>query len=99
MNPKALTRAAAVTIAWIAVATIYSELSSSFKELLASIGGHHWIGKSVLSLVVFGMLYGAFAMFGNDRFSLRDTWWLIATVVLSGLAIVIFYVLHFSLSL
>ena len=95
MNPKALTRAAAVTIAWIAVATIYSELSSSFKELLASIGGHHWIGKSVLSLVVFGVLYGVFAMLGNDRFSLRDTWWLIATVVLSGLAIVIFYVLHF----
>jgi ABC-type uncharacterized transport system permease subunit len=95
MNPKALTRAAAVTIAWVAVVTICSELSSTFKELLASIGGHHWIGKSVLSLVIFGMLYGAFAMLGNDRFSLRDTWWLIATVVLSGLAIVIFYVAHF----
>jgi len=95
MNPKALTRATAMTIAWVAVVTICSELSSTFKELLASIGGHHWIGKSVLSLVVFGVLYGVFAMFGNDRFSLRDTSWLIATVVLSGLAIVIFYVVHF----
>jgi len=84
-----------MTIAWVAVVTICSELSSTFKELLASIGGHHWIGKSVLSLVVFGVLYGVFAMFGNDRFSLRDTSWLIATVVLSGLAIVIFYVVHF----
>jgi len=90
MNPKALTRAAAVTIAWVAVVTIYSELSSAFKELLASIGGHHWIGKSVLSLVVFGILYLLFAKFGDDEF-----WWLIGTVVVSGLAIVIFYVWHF----
>lgn len=95
MNPKALTRAAAVTIAWIALATILSELSSTFKELLALIGGHHWIGKSVLSPVLFGLSYLVFAKLGDDRFSLRDTWWLIGTVVISGLAIVIFYVLHF----
>ena len=56
MNPKALTRAAAVTIAWVAVVTIYSELSSTFKELLASIGGHHWIGNRdflFIALLVF----------------------------------------------
>ena len=94
MNPKALTRAAAVTIAWIAFATIYSELSSAFKALLSSIGGHHWIGKSVLSLVFFGVLYLLFSRFSDDNLSLRDTWWLIITVVLSGLAILIFYVMH-----
>ena len=94
MNPKALTRAAAVTIAWIAFATIFSELSASFKQLLTSIGGHHWIGKSLLSIVFFGLLYLVFSKFADDDLSLKDTWWLIATVVLSGLAILIFYVLH-----
>jgi hypothetical protein len=94
MNPKALTRAAAVTIALIALATIASELSGAFKELLSSIGGHHWIGKSVLSVVFFGLLYLVFSKSGDDELSLRDTWWLIGTVVLSGLAILIFYVLH-----
>lgn len=96
MNSKALTRAAAVTIAWVAVVTIFSELSGSFKALLSSIGGHHWIGKSVLSLVLFGLLYLVLSKFGDDKLSLRDTWWLIATVVISGLAILIFYLLHFS---
>ena len=95
MNPKALTRAAAVTIAWVAVATICSELSSSFKELLASIGGHHWIGKSVLSLVFFGLSYLAFSRFGDNELSLGNTWMLIGTVVLGGSAIVIFYVMHY----
>lgn len=94
MNPKALTRAATVTIAWVAFVTMYSELSGTLKALLTSIGGHHWIGKSVLSVVIFGLLYLIFSKFSDDKLNLRDTWWLLGTVVISGLAILIFYIMH-----
>ena len=94
MNSKALTRAAAVSIALIAAATIGSELSVSFKQLLSSIGGHHWIGKSVLSVVVFGLLYPVFSKISDHRFALKDTGLLIGTVIISGLAILVFYVMH-----
>jgi len=94
MNSKALVRAAALTIALIAIATIGSELSGSFKQLLSSIGGHHWIGKSVLSVVFFGLLYLVFSKVSDDNPSLRDTGVLIGTVLISGLAILGFYVLH-----
>jgi hypothetical protein len=94
MNTKALIRAAALTIVLIAVATIGSELSASVKQLFSSIGGHHWIGKSVLSLVFFGVFYGLFAKLFDDTFSIKDTWLLIASVLVSGLAILIFYVQH-----
>jgi hypothetical protein len=94
MNSKAITRAATVTIALIAVATIGSELSAAFKQLLSLIGGHHWIGKSVLSVVVFGLLYVVFSKVSDNRFTLRDTGVLISTVIISGLAILIFFVLH-----
>ena len=94
MNSKALTRAAALTIALIAVATIGSELFPTFKQLLSSIGGHHWIGKSVLSAVFFGLLYLVFSKVSDHRFTLRDTGLLIGTVIISGLAILVFYVLH-----
>ena len=94
MNSKALTRAAAVTIALIAAATIGSELSGAFKQLLSSIGGHHWIGKSVLSMVFFVLLYLFFSKASDDRFTLRDTGLLIGTVCVSGLAILTFYVMH-----
>jgi len=94
MNTKALIRAAALTIALIAVMTIGSELSASFKQLLRSIGGHHWVGKSVLSLVMFGIFFGIFSKLSDASFSLRDTWLLIGTVIVSGLAILIFYVQH-----
>ncbi len=94
MNSKAITRAAAATIALIAAATIGSELSAAFKQILSMIGGHHWIGKSVLSVVFFGLLYLVFAKVSDDSFTLKDTGLLIATVFVSGLAILIFYVLH-----
>ena len=94
MNAKALTRAAALTIALIAVATIGSELSATFKQTLSSIGGHHWIGKSVLSVVFFGLLYLVFSKVSDDRLTLKDTGLLIATVIVSGMAIFMFYTLH-----
>ena len=94
MNTKALVRAAALTIALIAVATIGSELSASFKQFLTSVGGHHWIGKSVLSLVFYGVLYGVFSKLSDDTFSLKDTWLLIGTVIISGSAILGFYISH-----
>jgi len=94
MNSKAITRAAAATIALIALATIGSELSATFKQLLSSIGGHHWIGKSVLSIVFFGLLYMVFSKVSDHRFTLRDTGLLIGTVIISGLAILSFYVMH-----
>ena len=95
MNIKALIRSATVTIALIAVATIGTELSPSFKSLLSTIGGHHWIGKSVLSIAFFSTMHLLFSRLMDENFSLKDTWWLLATVVVSGLAILIFYVMHF----
>ena len=95
MNVRALTRSATLTIALIAAATIGSELSASFKGFLSSIGGHHWIGKSILSIVFFCLLHLTFSRFIDDELSLKDTWWLIGTVVLSGLVILTFYVMHF----
>jgi len=94
MNSKALVRAATVTIALIAVATIGSELSVPFKQLLSNIGGHHWVGKSVLSVVFFASLYLVFSKVSDQRLALRDTGILIGTVVISVLAILIFYASH-----
>ena len=94
MNSKALTRAAALSIVLIAAATIGSELSGAFKQSLSSIGGHHWIGKSVLSIVFFGLLYLLFAKVSDHRFTLKDTGLLIGAVILGALAILVFYVMH-----
>ena len=94
MKSKALTRAAALSVVLIAAATIGSELSAAFKQLLTLIGGHHWIGKSVLSFIAFGLLFLVFSKISDRRFTLKDTGLLIGAVIFSGLAILIFYIIH-----
>ena len=94
MNSKALTRAAALSIVLITATTIGSELSGAFKQLLTSLGGHHWIGKSILSVAFFGLLYLLFSKTSDHRFTLKDTGLLIGAVILGGLAILVFYIMH-----
>jgi len=93
MNARALMRSAAVSIASIAILTILSELSPPVKEFL-TLFGHHWIGKGVLGLVAFGVLYLAFKRSGKNS-SLNDAWLVIGSVVISGLAIFGLYIWHF----
>ncbi len=93
MNPKALVRAATSTIALIGLFTPWSEVSGAVKGFFALVG-NHWVGKSIFSLVAFGVVYVLFARY-DDELSLRDTWWLIGVTVVSGLAIVGFFVGEF----
>jgi hypothetical protein len=93
MNPKALIRSTTIVIAMIAVFTILSELFSPVKNFFA-LFGHHWIGKSVLALVLLGVLYLAFSK-SDEILDENSVKWLIGSVVLSGLAIAGFYIWHF----
>jgi len=93
MNPKALIRSTTVVIALIAAFTILSEQFSAVKNFFA-LFGHHWIGKSVLALLVFGALYLLLSK-SDENLDDNSIWWLIGTVVLSGLAIAGFYTWHF----
>jgi hypothetical protein len=93
MNPRALIRSTTVVIAMIAIFTVLSELFAPVKGFFA-LFGHHWIGKSVLALVLLAVLYLLFSRSDQD-IAENTVWWLIATVVLSGLAIAGFYTLHF----
>ena len=48
----------------IVLMTVYSELSSGFKDILTSMSGHHWASKGIISLVLFFALY---FMHGNTK--------------------------------
>ena len=93
MNPRALIRSTTVVIPLIAVFTILSEQFSAVKSFFA-LFGHHWIGKSVLALVLFGLLYLLLSK-SDENLADSSIWWLISAVVFSGLAIAGFYTWHF----
>lgn len=101
MTPKELHSAAMAgigSIVFVAASTIYSEISAPFKALLTSTFTHHWIAKSILSIVVFCVLF----YFFNHHSSGKNHWneWTMAkniTIVsiLAGLIIFGFFVMEF----
>lgn len=52
--------AASIAIAAIVALTLGAELSSAFKNWLASFTGHHWLTKSWLSLIIFVLFFCLF---------------------------------------
>ena len=95
MNIKALSYSANITLVVITFLTIVGELNKPLKNTLASIGGHHWVGKGIVALAVFILGYVVIRTFADKKSdtdtSLCST---IAVTVLSGVLIVLFFVFH-----
>ena len=94
-NSKALVRAT-IGVVWLVVAmTIAAELSALFKSLLAETFTHHWIGKSIISVIAFVLFYTLFSRARESDDASRGAWAVAWSVVLGGLTIFLFYLWHF----
>ena len=82
-----------VTIILITVMTILSEISKSFKTLLADTFWHHWIGKGIIALVVFFLI--ALLFEDKERDIYKITKLTVSIGIIGGLVIFLFYVFHF----
>ena len=50
---NALTSGAIVTIIFVVIITIFADLYLPLKDLLKQLFWHHWIGKGILSVLIF----------------------------------------------
>ncbi len=95
-NYKAGAISTLLTGAVIVFMTIYAELSEPFKNALKSITGHHWISKSLISLILFFILYFAF---GKVKIKENDVWkytqYVFWAVLFYSLIILLFFLFHF----
>jgi len=77
----------------LAILVIVAELAKPFKDFLASIFTHHWIGKGILTaaaFVIVGYLYKQDKVFNVK--SEKASWY----ATLGSLAVIfLFYVIHF----
>lgn len=85
---------ATVGAVWfITVVTLAAELSPTLKDLIASVFLHHWLGKSILTLVVFGLIVAV-----TPQRQFDDRRWanyLLVSVVVGGLLILGYFVFHY----
>lgn len=85
---------ATVGAIWFVTAvTLAAELSPALKDLIASVFLHHWLGKSILTLVVFGLVA---AITPGRRFDDRR-WanYVLVSVVAGGLLILGYFAFHY----
>lgn len=89
---------ASVTVIFIVIITIVSELVRPVKDWLAGTFSHHWVGKGILSLILFLVL--GFILFwvirtSNEEKAGRNFRVLFWIGVISFLAIFAFYIFEF----
>ena len=95
-NLKALSISAILTFIFIIFLTIYSELNESFKNMLTNIFSHHWIGKSVLSLIFFFLAYFILNKIIKDNKNIsKQINLVVITAIIGCLAIFFFFVYEF----
>lgn len=85
--------ATVVSIWFVTVITIGAELSPTFKDFIASVFLHHWLGKGILTLVVFGLVV---VVTPERRFDERR-WatYVLGSVVAGGFFILGYFVVHY----
>ncbi len=95
-NLRVLSISAISTFILIVFLTIYSELNEAFKNMLASIFGHHWIAKSVLSLIFFFLVYLILKNIIKEGKNINKQINLVViTAIIGCLAIFLFFVYEF----
>jgi len=89
--------ASAITIASMAIITIWAELSPQFKNILKSWSGHHWRTKSYLTVAIFIVCTVVlYSFFKRRQSSPRFAIMLVIIIALIGsVAVTGFYILHF----
>lgn len=99
LNIRSLSYSTTLTIIFVVMLTLWSEISKSLKTFLASITGHHWVTKGVFSLVFFVIVYFVISRTRKDSVDSihRIIYPVIIATVLGGIIIFGFYVWHFTL--
>lgn len=93
---KSLNISTLITVWFIVVITLLSEVSSPFKDFLTGVTGHHWVTKGVFSLVLFVLLYLLLVKIVKESDDgVSWIYYTIASVIVGGLIIFGFFVWHF----
>jgi len=83
----------------VVAVTIYMEYSPAFKVILTNLTSHHWISKSLGSIILYFLLWFVLNKIGadnkNELQTRRALWTLFIFTILSALSIFLFFVWHY----
>lgn len=89
-----------VTLLYVPIVTIGAELLPPFKNFLKAIFWHHWLGKSMLLIVLYAVLLGIFSLTARNNESelaeARKLSWALALGILGSVSIFLFFTYEFA---
>ncbi len=95
-NFKAAAISTIITEVFVVFLTLYSEMSEGFKKILTIMTGHHWASKSLLSVIMFFLLYFVFSKVKSNE---KDVWkytkWVFLVTIICMLIILGFFIFEF----
>lgn len=92
---KNIALSSAIAVISVVLLTLSSELHPPLKNWLASNFSHHWIGKSVLSFLIFAVFMIIFQIFKLKNLSpTKSIWILIIVSNLSFVTLLAFFLLE-----
>ncbi|MBI4176408.1 MAG: hypothetical protein HY518_04330 [Candidatus Aenigmarchaeota archaeon] len=96
ISTRGIGYSAIATMVLITLLTIGGELSEPFKTSLASLTGHHWVSKGVLSLVAFAVLSAVLGAALKEEGNIRKTSYIVsASAIVLAAVIFGFFVFEF----
>ena len=93
IHERALHIAASLTLVFVAIITIWTELSEDLHTFLTKVAGHHWVTKGIFAISVFVLFYFVLQKVITSKEVSYKT--ILTAVILSGIAIVGFFVIHY----
>ncbi len=94
MRPNALLRSTEWTILFVTVVTITAEFVPALKQALGAGFSHHWIGKSVLSIIFFGLCLLAFEKMKTSNAPIK-AYRTSAVAIIGSLILTLFFVAEY----
>ncbi len=79
----------------VVILTIGGEEWKPLKDALKTAFTHHWLGKSVISIAVFGAVFLFTAWKATDvQKTVRALWYAVGTAALSAAVMTLYFILH-----
>jgi hypothetical protein len=95
LSVRGVSWATVLTMLLITIMTVWSELDNAFKGMLVGMTGHHWVTKSVLSMVFFAVASVILGSAVKESDIKRTALYVSGFAVLFSAAIFVFYIYEF----
>jgi len=93
---KAFSISAITSIIVVTLFTLIGELAHPFKDVLKAITGHHWITKSVLSVIIFVVpgLILSYTIKSDRDDSGKYIWGVVGTALIGSIVLLVYFIIH-----